>query len=101
MRELLGEDGYATYGDYEKLSYYRVAYVEPLSPLFSAANASLSVQEKDQLVRIIAANDHPRKLTATDVSNESQIDWDAVVVQAGNLLNPEQIEVIRSRAGHQ
>jgi hypothetical protein len=101
LRTLLGDDGYAAYHDYEKTSYYRAAFVNRMSTMFSSANAPLSAEQTEQLARIVAANDHPQKLKPTDTGSESRIDWDSVVVQANATLTPAQMTAIQAYANQQ
>ena len=101
LRELLGGAGYAAYGEYEFTSYYREAFVNRLTPLFSAANVPLSADQAHLLVRIISANDHPTKLKPTDIGTESGIDWESVLVQTGDLLSPAQKAVLRTYVNRQ
>ena len=101
MREILGTDGYAAYHDFEKMSYYRDAYVEPMLAWLQSANASLSPDQVETLVRVVAANDHPRRLKPTDIGSESQVDWDSVVAQASATLTPAQMTVVQVYANRQ
>jgi hypothetical protein len=98
MQELLGNDGYSAFGDYEKTSFYRTAFLDRVTPLLNAANASLSPAQSEQLVRIIAANDHPQRRNATDLGTESRVDWVAVADGAGKLLTPTQVKVLKQFA---
>lgn len=98
MRQILGEDGYAAYHDYETSSYYRLAFVAPLAPQFASAGAPLSDQQQLQLSRLIATYDHPQQIKPTDLSSRSQIDWDGVVRSAGGILSPTQAAVIQAYA---
>jgi hypothetical protein len=101
LRELLGGVGYAAYGEYESTSYYREAFITPLTPFFSAASVPLSADQANHLVRIISSNDHPTKLKPTDIGTESRIDWESVQVETGGLLTPAQIAVLKTYVNRQ
>jgi RNA polymerase sigma factor (sigma-70 family) len=99
LHALLGEDGYAAYAGFEKTSYYRAAFVDPMTSMFSSANMPLSSEQTELLVSVVANNDHPIKLRPTDIGTESQIDWDSVLAQAEGMLSPAQMTVIKAYAG--
>jgi hypothetical protein len=96
LRQLLGEDGLVAFRDYERTSYYREGFVAQITPMF--ALDPLSPQQTEQLVRLVAANDHPQRLKPTDLGTESLIDWNSVTLQASNTLSPAQIAVLRAYA---
>jgi RNA polymerase sigma factor (sigma-70 family) len=98
LHALLGDDGYAAYSAFEKMSYYQMGWVQPLNGYFSAANVPLNDAQTQGLTLLLAANDHPTKIVATDLGGESTIDWDAVVAQAGEILNPTQEAVLEGQA---
>lgn len=99
LHALLGVDGYAAYVVFEKTSYYRAAFVDPMIPMFSSANMPLSQEQGEFLVSVVANNDHPQKLQPTDIGSQSQIDWDSVLAQAKGILSPEQMTIIEAYAG--
>jgi len=101
LHDLLGDDGYAAYAAYEKASYYQQAFVQPIMPGFSAAGAALTDAQTEQMVRIVAANDHPVRLSPSDVGSESRIDWDSVLAEAAGILTPPQRAVLQSWANLQ
>ena len=101
LRELLGEDGYAAYLDYEKTSFYRIGFVDRMIPMFTSANVPLSAEQAEQITHVVAANDHPQRLKPTDIGSESRIDWDAVAVQASTMLTPAQTAVVRAYANQE
>lgn len=96
-RQILGPDGYAAYGEYGKLSFYRLM-LEPLAPQFAAAGAPLTEPQQLQLARILARNDHPEKVRATDLSSQARVDWSSAAREAAPLLSPAQIAVLQARA---
>ena len=89
MKDMLGEEGFAAFNDYEEISAYR-GYLNPLNPQFSAANAALSAEQSDRLLRTIIANNHPQRKNPTDLGSASQIDWASVERQTNSFLNPTQ-----------
>ena len=101
VKEMLGEEGYAAWSNYERTSYYRSAFLTRLTPLFEAASAPLSSAQADQLVDIIASNDRPYRKNETDLSNQSRIDWAEVARQAGAFMEPSQQRAIEVFAGRE
>lgn len=95
VREILGKDGYAAYRDYERTSFYRVVFVEPMSDMFSKINAPLSADQTQQLVRSLDTNKQQRKAKPTDIGSTLTMDWDAVINQMSGTLSPVQVNVIR------
>lgn len=93
MKEMLGEEGFAAFSDYEQISG-SIVYLSPLNPKFSAANAPLSPEQSDRLLRVIIANNHPRRKNPTDLGMISHIDWSAVEQQANRVLNPTQQSIL-------
>ncbi len=98
LREILGDDGYAAYGKYEVMSFYRVAFVEPMQAKFAAAGAPLSADQNEQLVSLLAANNRPRQMKSTDIGSQTQIDWAAVTREAAAFLSPAQLAVVQEGA---
>ena len=98
LHNLLGEDGYSAYSAYEHLSYYRSAWVLPLEAVFSAANMPVDDLQSFLLTQIVAANDHPVKISPTDLRSESSINWDSVTAQAADFLTPAQLQVLQTQA---
>lgn len=97
-RQILGEEGYAAYHDYETSSFYRLAFVAPLAPQFASAGAPLSDQQQLQLSQLFATYDHPKQIKPTDLSSRSEIDWDGVARDAGRILSPTQASVLQAYA---
>lgn len=98
IRRLLGDEGYRAYGDYERLSGYRTGYVEPLLPAFASANAPLSPQQADELVKTFSISSHTVRINSTDISTRGIMDWNAVIAQARDFLNPAQLTVLQTYA---
>ncbi|MBC7369282.1 MAG: hypothetical protein H7343_21150 [Undibacterium sp.] len=101
VREILGADGYAAYRNYETTSFYRAAFVEPMSDMFAVANAPLSSEQAGQLVRALDANKQLRKVKPTNIGSEITMDWEAVIGQMSGALTPAQVNVIRVYADRQ
>jgi RNA polymerase sigma factor (sigma-70 family) len=99
MKAMLGREGFAAFNDYEQMSAYR-GYLDPLSPRLSAANATLSDQQADQLIRTIIANNHPQRMSPTDLGTNSHIDWTSVTQQANNFLTPTQLSILNDFLQH-
>jgi RNA polymerase sigma factor (sigma-70 family) len=97
LRQLLGDDGYSAYGAFERTSYYQSAWVQPLEGFFSGSNIPIDDAQTVRLTQIIEANDHPIKIVATDLGNESAIDWDTVVAQGASILTPAQLAVLQTQ----
>ena len=100
-REILGAVGYAAYQDYEPTSFYRVAFVEPMSDMFAVANAPLTPEQTEQLVRALDANKQLTKVKPTNIGSEISMNWDAVIGQMSGTLTPTQVNVIRVYADRQ
>jgi RNA polymerase sigma factor (sigma-70 family) len=98
LRDLLGDEGSAAYGAYERSSYFRMGWVEPLNAYFSASAVALTDVQAEELTQLFAANDHPTKIVATDLGDESTIDWDALVAESTRILTPVQQAIIAGRA---
>ena len=96
IRQLLGPSAYREYGAYEASSFYRGAYVEPLLPLFAAAQAPLSTEQGDALAGVFAANHTSVRVNPTDISTTNSVNWDAVAAQAAAVLAPEQLAVLQA-----
>lgn len=101
VREILGEDGYAASQDYEMTSFYRGAFVEPMSDMFSVINAPLSAEQTERLVRALDANKQQRKAKPTDIGSTISMNWDAVIGQMDGTLTPAQMNVIQTYANRQ
>jgi hypothetical protein len=101
MREILGDEGYAEYNKFEMTSFFRLAFVDPLLGRFRSAEAPLSPEQRERLVNLVAANNHPRKVKPTDIGSQAEIDWDAVAEQAAGTLTSAQIAVLRAEAAKQ
>jgi hypothetical protein len=99
--EILGADGSAAYRDYETTSFYRVAFVEPMSDLFTAANAGLSSEQAEKLIRVLDANKQMKKAKLTDIGSTITMDWDTVIGQMSGTLTPAQLSVVRIYADRQ
>jgi hypothetical protein len=95
LRELLGDEGYSALNSYDNSTYYHDSYVTPLLGTFSAAGVPLTDAEQAELTSIVAANDHPIKLSGANVGNESQIDWPTVVSQTQGTLSPTQVNLLQ------
>ena len=89
MRQILGDDGFKAFSDYERTSAYR-GLVTALEPRMAAAGAQLTPEQSDQLVQSIVANLRAQPKQPTDVSTPTRIDWNAVAQQSGTYLNSDQ-----------
>jgi hypothetical protein len=96
LKAMLGADGMAAYSDYESTSAYRVGFIEPIRPALASANATLSAEQEEQLVRIIIANVHSYRAQPTDLGTQGRFDWDAIQAQANAVLTPAQAAVFQS-----
>lgn len=95
VREILGAEGYAAYRDYETTTFYRAAFVEPMNDLFSVANAPLSSEQTEHLVRALDANKQLKKAKPTDIGSTMEMNWEGVIGQMSGALTPAQVNVIR------
>ncbi len=95
VREILGEGGYKAYLEYETTSFYRGLFVEPLGDLLAVANAPLSSEQTEKLVRALDARKQLQKAKPTDIGSAISIDWDAVIGDMSGTLTPAQVNVIR------
>lgn len=90
LRQLLGEDGYRAYNQYEATSAYRMGFIEPMRPDFASANLPLSSEQEQFLIQVLKANDHPVRVNATDLGLQRRFDWEAIHAQAQTVLSPAQ-----------
>jgi hypothetical protein len=94
LRHLLGGEGMADYANYEILSFYRNAYVDPLNELLQSFSMPLSDEQSDQLTALIGASDHPTDTDSGDKRVESKVDWKPVIEGSTKLLSPQQLAVL-------
>ena len=99
MKDMLGQEGFAAFNDYEQMSGFR-GYLGPLNPRFSAAKAELSAEQSDELVRTIIANNHSQRTTPTDLGSTRRIDWTAVAQQTTGFLTPAQQTILNDFVQH-
>lgn len=88
LRELLGEDGYRRYGEFNETTLARELTAQVSGRLFYS-EAPLSPGQADQLVRLLAQT--PRRRSEADTRY-----WDAVLAGAAGFLFPAQIEALAS-----
>lgn len=98
IRQLLGREGYARYGEYEHNSALRLSYVEPMLPVFASADAPLSSAQADALVQAFAQNHRTVRMHPSDISMTGFVDWNAIATQAAGFLSPKQADLLRSYA---
>lgn len=96
--QLLGPAGRAAYGEFEQLSFYTAAYLEPLQPALAAAHAPLTAAQSEQLPPLFARHAHSARAQMTDIYTTTTMDWDAVLAEAGAILDPAQLAVLRQHA---
>jgi RNA polymerase sigma factor (sigma-70 family) len=96
IRQLLGEEAFAAYGAYESESAFRLAFIEPMLPIFTAANAALAQQQVDGLVRAFEANRRSIRANPTDLGTTGVMDWDGVVAEARGILTPTQLSLFEA-----
>jgi hypothetical protein len=97
IRQLLGENGMAAYGDYEQLSAIRPT----IRGLFEHSSSPVSNEQIDQIARLVIANTQIYREKPTDISSRRRTDWHAVARDAESMLTPAQVDVIRARAARQ
>lgn len=93
MREILGDDGFKAFSDYEQTSAYR-GLVTALQPRMAAVGEQLTSDQSDQLVHSIIANLHSRPKNSRELGTTVQIDWPAVAQQSDTYLSPGQQAVL-------
>ena len=87
---MLGPEGMAVFGDYEQTSAYRMGFIDPIRPVFGAANAALTADQESRLVRIILANTSYQRAKPTDLGRQRQFNWDGISKEAEAVLTPAQ-----------
>ena len=91
IRQLLGEDGFKAYRDYEGTSAVRPT----VDAVFRSAGVSMSEQEADQVARLVMKNTESYREKPTDISSRMRINWNAVAHEAHSFLTPAQVDAIK------
>lgn len=94
--ETLGSDNVRQLAQYEQALFYKEAYVNRIQQAMAVSDSNLDAQQEAKLARIIAANNNPRRRSASDLSLESAIDWTGVLEQATGILTERQLAALKS-----
>jgi hypothetical protein len=101
LHEVLGREGYQAYIEYMRTTFYRDGVMGGLLPRFASSASPLSDAQMSELVRVVAANDHPERISPMDIGSRAKIDWDAVVAQSRGVLTPSQLALLENYASGQ
>jgi RNA polymerase sigma factor (sigma-70 family) len=95
IRELLGEDGFRFYQDYFETTGLVFQTMTQLAGDLYHTSAPLSVQQAEQLQRILL--DERKR---TDWSGRLQFDWASIMAKARDILLPEQLSMLHDLSAH-
>ena len=90
LRELLGDDGYRQFTEFNRVDSARQLAVQAASSLYFT-EAPLTPAQSEQLIQILDNNRSPRSGPQV-----SPFDWDAVLAQARDVLSAPQLAAVSS-----
>jgi RNA polymerase sigma factor (sigma-70 family) len=94
LRQLLGEEGFRQYQEYESTAPLRMTVVDKLAGNLVYTDAPLNAGQAQQLIRILAAaTPNPEQ------PDPSEIDWSKVLTQARGALSETQCAALARLSG--
>jgi RNA polymerase sigma factor (sigma-70 family) len=88
LRELVGEDGYRKYIEFERMGTAQM-FTEQIASALCFTDTPLTTHQTDELINIMATSQ-----AATDASKARRFDWDAVTAKAQGVLAPPQLAAL-------
>jgi hypothetical protein len=94
LREILGEEGYKAFGQYEMESFFRTSVVDPIASKLAAADAPLTELQLAKLLEVVMANTRQERRSPTDTSMQSRVDWKSVIRDFSKIAGSAQQQAL-------